>query len=437
MSELDTVVSVTITANTVTPTRAGFGTAMLLGHTSVFADDYRIYTDLSGMTADGFATKDELYQKASAMFSQSPRPERVFVARMTSNASFTHTLTVSTATAGLHIKVDVFDPSTGAYTTIDRTIPGASNTTAEATAVAALIDALPGVAATAASAVVTITPAVAGTKTSMRNPVNCTITETTADAGYDDRLAALQLINDEWYAVSIDSDSDANVQAVATWVESQKKLFFWGTNDSRELATSGSVTGAALKAAARKRTAGLWAADPKEHGQDAWLGVGLPQTPGSITWANKRLAGVTATSHTTTQKANLELANVNHYMPVAGVNITRPSKVASGEFIDIVHGLDALEADIQESAFSVLVNNGKIGYTAGALDLIANAILGALRRFEGDQALLVPGSSTVTMPAVSSISLSDKQNRRLTNVKFSATLQGAVHTMSIVGTVSL
>ncbi len=437
MSELDSVVSVNITANTVTPSRAGFGTALILGYHTRNTDDYRVYTDTAGMADDGFVSGvDEEYDMARALFSQNPAPERVVVARMTSAPSFAYTVTVTSATEGQHIKLTVVDTA-GVHQAIDRTIPAASSTSAEATAVAALIDALTGVSASAVGAVITVTPTSAGHRPICYAPTNCTLWESTADASYDDRLAALQLLNDDWYAVTIDSDSDANVQAVAAWVEAQKKVFVYSTNDTRELGNGTSVTGAALETAAYARTFWLWAERPSDHAQLAWLGMGLPQTPGSITWAHKTLAGVTVKQLTPTQKLAVEATNGNHYLKVAGINVTRWGTVASGEKIDIVHGLDALEADIQESAFSVLANNGKVPYTGGGFDLIANAILGALRRFEGDQALLVTGSSVVIMPAPSAINPADKALGKLPGIKFTATLQGAVLSMTINGTVSL
>jgi hypothetical protein len=151
----------------------------------------------------------------------------------------------------------------------------------------------------------------------------------------------------------------------------------------------------------------------------------------------KSLTSVTPKALSATQKAALEADSVNHYQTVKGYNITRKGVVTSGEFIDIIHGIDALEADIQESVFGLLANSAKVPFTAGGLDLVANAILGALKRFEGEQALLVPNTSVVLMPELSAVSTADKAARRLTGVRFSATLGGAIHYVSITGTLSL
>lgn len=435
MSEIDSIVSVEIVANTVTPTQPGFGTALSLTYHTRFTDQYRVYTETADMLADGFSTQDRAYKQLRALFSQSPRPEQAIVGRLPAAPSFAYTVTVTSAVEGQHVKVSVLDTA-GTRNDIDYTIPAAATTATVATAVAALIDALTGVAASAVAAVITVTPETPGFRPDCSRSLNCTITETTADADYDTELSALQLVNDDWYFVLTDSDSDANVTAVAAWVLDKTKLYAYQTNDAREILGT-SVTGAALAAANNNRTFGIYQYDPSEMSAAAWVGYGAAQTPGFVTWCHKQLTGVTATPLTTTQKLNLETNDLNHYMTVAGVSRTRQGTVASGEYIDIIHGLDALEADLQASVDAVLISNGKVPYTAHGLDLIANAVLGSLKRFEGDQALLVTGSSIVIMPELSAIPAIDKSNRILRNVKFQAVLQGAIHKVEIRGTVTL
>jgi hypothetical protein len=436
VADIDSVVAVNITANTATPSRTGFGTPLSLTYHARFTDRYRIYTDIAGMAADGFVTTDRAYQAARAAFSQNPAPASIVVGRLPVAPSFTHALTITSAVEGAHVKVSVMSPTTGAVTAIDYTILAAATTSTVATAVEALIEAVAGVDSAAVSAVITVTPTTAGTPVVMYDLTNCTLEETTADAGYDDELTALQLENDDWYFVTTDSASETNVDLVSTWTEAQKKLYFVTTNSSSVLDGT-STMGSDLLALGRDRTVILWANNPSECAAMAWVGVGAPAEPGSITWAMKSLTSVTPKALTATQKAALEADSVNHYQTVKGYNITRKGVVTSGEFIDIIHGIDALEADIQESVFGLLANSAKVPFTAGGLDLVANAILGALKRFEGEQALLVPNTSVVLMPELSAISTADKAARRLTGVRFSATLGGAIHYVSITGTLSL
>lgn len=458
------IVQVSITANSKTPSREGFGTALILTYHTRFADEFRIYTDLAGMSDDGFLSTDEAYVKAGAQFAQNPAPAQVIIGRLSAAPSFSKVLTMLSAVEGqriiLKVKSNVAgtvtDPAVSGGTIVPASgsqpagtefvltyvIPASATTTTVATAFEQLVEAVPGVASTSSGAAIT---ASSSAQMHFYDGTNVSQTETTADANYDDELTALQDVNDDWYFILIDSSSPANVAAVSTWALQHKpKLFFWDSADTSLAAgvtTSGTLgeTAANLKAAANDRSIGLYHPYSQEAAASAWVGVGAPQDPGAITWALKTLRGVTAKSLTATQRTNLEAVNVNHYQPIRGINVTRKGIVASGEWIDVRHGIDALTADIQESVFGVLANSLKVPFTGAGLDVINSTLKGSLKRFEGsdDQpGLLVPKQSKTIMPALSSISSTDKQNRQLKNVRFTADLAGAIHFVSIVGTVS-
>jgi hypothetical protein len=437
-TELSQVVALSISANSKTPTREGFGIPLFLSYHTVFPERFRRYEDLAGMISDGFALTSVQCKGASAFFSQDPAPAAVIIGRLPAAPATTWAVTVTSAVQGAHVKLTVVSPD-GTVTPIDYTILAAATTTTVATALELLIEACPGVDSVSSGAVITATPTTSGERFWLFGESNCQIKNTTADAGYATELAALQIENDDWYFVTIDDSSAANIAAVAAWTLTQKKIFFTATNASDELSGTGTV-GSALKALSNDRAVVLYAPNASQYAGAAWVGVGAPQDPGSITWAFKSLAGVSPASLTSTQRSNLETDNINHYQTLAGLPVTRQGVTAQGEFIDIRHGIDALEARIQEDVFALLANAKKIPFTALGLDMIANAILGAMKAFEGSDeqpGLLVRGSSVVRMPDINAISDADKASRRLTGVKFSATLAGAVHYVSIVGTLSV
>jgi len=78
----------------------------------------------------------------------------------------------------------------------------------------------------------------------------------------------------------------------------------------------------------------------------------------------------------------------------------------------------------------------KVAYTEAGMEQVATEIRGALSLGESN-GLLVPGQSTVTVPKISTVSSADKGARVLNNVKFTAVLQGAIHKVTIQGTVTL
>lgn len=438
------IVQVTITANTVSPTRLGFGTPLVMTYHTRFAESYRAYSSINDMALDGFTSYDDAYRMAAKIFSQNPSVPQIIVGRKATAPVFSTELTITSAVEGQHVQLKVVQPATGTVSEIDYTILAAATTDSVATAVELLIEAVTGVSSSAAGSVITVGGDVTSRKVHMYDLVNVTQEEVTADAGFSDDLTALQLENDDWYFVLINSSSEANILDVAAWAEANEspKLFFADlSNTSGTTLASSTDIAAALKLDSLKRTASLLTFDSDDFGGSAWVGKGATYTPGFSTWANKQLVGVTPKALTTTQKNALIANNVNYFITIRGRNMTQLGKVASGEFIDIIHGIDALTADIQESVLSVIADADKVPFNKAGFTVIEGAILGALKRFEAPDTsgvgLLNAGSSVVVMPTVESISLSDRQNRRLTGVKFTATLAGAVHFVSIVGTLSV
>lgn len=435
MASINSVVSVQIRANSRNPTRAGFGTPLILTYHTVFAEKWRVYTSLAAMTADGFTSTSSAYRMAQALTDQNPSVRSWIVGRKDTAPVFTQDVTITSAVEGAHVRFKIID-SAGVVQQIDHTIGAAATTTTVATAVELLVEAIAGVTSTSAAAVVTVGADTAGFKPYIYDVENCYVVETTADSDYDDELSALELLDNSWYFVLTDSESKANVDKVAAWVLSRTKLYFVSTQSGAELAGTGTL-GFDLKALTNGRTVLIYGFNAHEHIGARWVGAGAPEDPGSITWALKALRGATAKDLTPTQETNLEADNINHYQSIAGLGSTRPGKVASGEWIDVVHGIDAMTAAIQEAVWTVMANAKKIPFTEAGLDLIASAILGAMKRFEGSNenpGLLVPGSSQVTMPNIDDISETDKRNRRLTGVSFYAKFAGAVHFVEIVGT---
>jgi uncharacterized protein DUF3383 len=455
---INEIVTVSITANSKTPSRLGFGTPLVLTYHTHFAERWRAYTDLAGLAADGFTSNEIAYNDVAELFSQNPAPTQVIVGRLPAAPAYSSVLTALSAVEGQTVKFSIRSPVAGTVTdpvvaggtispvgavsagtliTGTYVIPASATTTTVATAVEQLVEAVPGVASTSSGAA--ITAASTGTPMPFTGLTNLSVKDTTADVGFDDELTALQDENDDWYFILIGSGSEANIAAVAAWTLAHPpKLFFARSSDSDLLAGS-NATAIALKAAGNDRVAFSYHQDPGAGFEAGWVGVGAPQDPGAITWALRTVQGVLPSNLTATQRANLEAQNVNYYTSVRGISITRPGKVSSGEWIDVRHGIDALTADIQESVFALLANSLKVPFTGAGLDVIANTLQASIKRFEGsdDQpGLLIPKQSVVIMPTLASISLADKQARQLKNVRFTAKLAGAIHFVSIIGTVS-
>lgn len=437
MASINSVVTIQISSNSRNAAVPGFGIPAVMLYHTVFPEMWREYSDTLSMITDGFAPNSAAVLIATAIFDQDPTLSKIVIGRMNACPSFTQVLTITSSTQGAHVRAKVID-SNGTVQQLDYAIGAAETTTTVATAFELLTEAVTGVASSSSAAAITITPVSAdGYKPYFYDLENCGIHETTADADYDDALTALMAVKNDWYGIVTDTQSPANVAKIAAFALTNKKLYFVSTQADSELDGTGTL-GSDLKALSNDRTVILYHANPAQFAAAAWMAVGFAKTPGSITWANKTLRGVTFDLLTTTQETNLTTDNENNYQEIAALGHTGPGVVTSGEWIDVVHGTDALKADLQAAVWTAMANADKIPFTDAGLDLISAQISAVLKKYEGDKnvpGLLTPGSSKVIMPAASSISAADKKLRRLRNVRFSAKYSSAIHAVDLVGTI--
>ena len=140
---------------------------------------------------------------------------------------------------------------------------------------------------------------------------------------------------------------------------------------------------------------------------------------------------------TATQEANARSKNCIPYQEIGGARITLDGKVAAGEYIDVIRGIDWLEARITESVFSLLVNRPKVPFTDPGIASIEAQIKARLSDAIDIGLLAADPAPTTTVPRAIDIAANDKTLRTLTGVKFNGTLAGAIHQLTINGTVTV
>jgi hypothetical protein len=169
----------------------------------------------------------------------------------------------------------------------------------------------------------------------------------------------------------------------------------------------------------------------------AWMGRQLTASPGASTWMFKTLDGISADSLSDTQSRIARAKNANTYESIGGVPITAEGKVASGEYIDIVKGVDWLHARLTERIFSRLVNLPKVPYTDAGVAVFETEIRAQLSDGVSAGLLANDPAPTVRTPLVRSIPFNDRAMRVLPEITFAATLAGAIHWVRVNGTVSV
>ena len=446
---LDQIVNVQISRETTAVQRQGFGVALFVDQHKVFPERFRIYESLQQIVDDGFPTDSASYLAASLYFGQEVSPTQIVLGRQANGDTVTLTCDAAAA-SGITYTVTVTE---GAVTEIaSYTTAGAESAIAVAAGVTAAINAFATLSYTAddtaADGTLTLTPDVAATDygvvTSSNISVSVVNTQDVVEAVQD-----IDSLTDLFYGVATYSHLEADILAIAQYIETRKLIYGYSTSDASDITTALTGIMAQLEALNYARSFGIWdeeagtAAAASHYPEMAWIGIMFPTDPGSATWMFKTLAGVENRDAegnpelSPTQALNVLNKNGNTYERIGGVDITREGKVAEGEYIDVIRGVDWLDARMTERIYSRLVNLPKIPYTDAGVAIITTEI-----RAQLDEAIangFISGETpyVVTAPIVSTISINDKANRLLPDIEFEATLASAIHAVTVKGRVVL
>lgn len=270
---------------------------------------------------------------------------------------------------------------------------------------------------------------------------NVSILDTTTDPGLEADLNELVVIDPDFYGLALDSNSQAEIEVGAAWAQTNRRLFVWQSADTGcGVAETTDDVMSALQDASNGYAPG-WHY-PAIATADGWLAAGilgnrLPIDPGSDTWAYKTITGVTVRPISTTARAAVLAKKGNVYERRNGVNITFPGTVPLGEWVDTVRGLDWQRARMQEELFAIQTANQKVAYTDDGISLVNAAIYGVLNEGVERGFYARNPKPVVTTPLAAATSSSDRSNRVLNGVTFSARLAGAIHTGSVTGTATI
>lgn len=437
MSDLDSIVSVTITAETLTPDQANFGLPLIAAYfpPTVFPELVRTYASPQEMIDDGFAATDVAVRAAQHLI-QNPKVEQFKIGRRLTAMSQSIRLTPSNLTEGFVVSVVVTSPD-GTTTTVSRTNGAAETAATIATALTPLLTAIAGVTATDNTGSVQMDADTAGDLFDYSSITGLEVRDDTADPGIAADLAAIAAEDSDFYGLLLDSNSKAEIAAAAAWAEAQTLIAGFSSADEEVLDDTAGNIAETLNANAYDRSFLIWNRQVLGFAAAAWIGDRFPADPGASTWKFKQLSGVVVDTLSSTQIGNLESNDANYYVLRAGIPITCQGTLASGRFIDITRTIDALVDAIQVEVFAAIVNLPKLPYTNASVTLVKSIIRGVLREFQASGALDPETDPVITAPLVEDVSAVDRGNRLLPDVKFSARLAGAIHSVQIAGTLAI
>lgn len=426
MPIIDQVIQMTITLATKAPTQAGFGTPLLLGyHTLWPVTRVKAYSDPDDMLTEGFSTSHPLYLAAKAVCSQSPRPPTFKIGRRATPLTQTIEI-VPTITKQGFVYSGTINGKALTYTN------GASETVATiCTALAAAITALSaGVTPTGSATKVSIA-APAGSYVQMWFGTGLDVTDVTADVTTDAEFAACEAEDGDWYgALVVDSQSKATDLLFASWLETKRRIGLIQSADAAVLdGASTTDVASALQAATYKNCAVLYhrLIAGSEYAGAAWLSRILSADPGSATPAWKSLSGVSVDTLQTAQSNAILAKNASAYVSEMGVNFTFEGKTPSGQFLDTTRAGHWLYARMQERLVQLFASADIVPFTDSGIQLVVTAMKSILDLATTNGILSPDVPYTVSYPKAASVSVANRANRRLPDIKIAAQLAGAIH----------
>ncbi len=436
MSDLDDIATVTVSTTGAGISRQGFGTIGLIVSDGVLGTPTVTTYASSAAVATAEGTDSPPHRMAVAAFSQSPRPKRVRVIKTGLAIAQSVSFTVAAATDGLVTSLTVYYPD-GTSATFTHTASSDTTTTIATELAATISSGSTVVSATGSVAVITITNDTNGDLCYFTANSNLgTYLDNTADPGLSAALTAARAVDDDWYGVALDCNSEACIDVVALWAESNDKLFMACFADAHEL-TSGGTIGSGLVSAAYTKTIPFWHSIPRQYAGVAWLAarmIDLDQ--GQKNWSFATLAGITVDTLTSTQRGYLDTDKTSFYVTVANRNITfgtdtnvpGGAKVASGEWIDIIHGNDWIKVRTQEDVVSLIISAGKLPYTQAGINAVGAAVARRMNQAASERVgFLVPGSVVVFVPDLADVADADRQARILNDIEATGEYASAIN----------
>jgi hypothetical protein len=397
------------------------------------------------LTALGVTAGEDIHVALTDLFSQRignapAQPSTVLLALRATPVAQVRTATVAVVGGG------------GNYTTTingtDFVVPFDTDAATTATAIRSAINAgSEPVTASGAGASVVLTADEAGVPFTSdvehsTTPGDYTIATTTASVGLPEDITAWDAEDGRAYFLLETTRTSGNIRAAAEAWETRtgtRPGQFWAQTDDSAAQGAGSTDIASeLIALGLTRTRLFWHDDDDEFVDWAACGKTCAYPPGVPNQQWMRAASVTGiAAPTLTSTTNLRNKRYtwleSSRATVPPTSTLQGGQMLDGNWVDLVHGADAVSQTIQIRVYTAL-SDGNIPYFGGE-EQIANAILGAVAEFEGPlgRAFLVAGETRVTVPPAASQTDNNRLARTYAGIQWSAPAQGKVNRVQIEG----
>lgn len=260
---------------------------------------------------------------------------------------------------------------------------------------------------------------------------------TTPSVGITEDIAAVFAERNDMYWAGFVDRSDLEIPVIARALETRSKLSHPLTADAVANTAATTDPGAIVNSENLTRTRVFYDTSTAVYPDFALAGRMLPTIPGSANWTSQEIVGggpgiELASSDNLLAKGYLWLER----FAGAGFAMTQEGK-GSGvrNFTDLIRGRDWLDDQIIKRVLAVFKNEDKIGFDQAGIDKVTNGLRAALQ--EGvDSGLVLAGSIKITPTPLESTDPAERAVRKYDRINWTATLRGAINSVTIRGTLT-
>lgn len=249
-----------------------------------------------------------------------------------------------------------------------------------------------------------------------------------------DFLNTLITTQNDWYRIGLDDQTEALIEPVSDWAESNNKMFY----------TQFSNTTFTTDFSKKDRTVLAYKAN-SDRLDFAMLGEAATRVPGSFNWKYRPLQGMKADHIDTITQATIRGKNMNMFLTKfmdnqQATDCMDSGKVASGKYIDEVESKDWIKNRVTQEIAKLLINTEKIPYNDTGAKKIVTAVNIALKDAYVNGLIDDKKDGTPAFSAdftkVANIAQTYKDQRKLVGVTFKYIQLGSIDGVAITGSVT-
>ncbi len=289
-----------------------------------------------------------------------------------------------------------------------------------------------------------------------KNPGTLKIGRKDSAENWDAAMTAIVVQDNDWYFFAATTKTIAQVTSLMDWANTESsstgndnpKQFWASSNDINNLSAAATSDIGYHANNSEYNESGVCYLEGANttYPEAALLAEFATYDPGTVTLMFKQTPAFTASpSLSTAQRAAAFGKKVNLYETYGDSDRWRAGTMGSGQFADVRRDIDWFKATLATNIFTKLSAGAKVPYTNAGIGIVEAEVRGLLD--EGIRVGMLradPDSYDglpyrVTVLDVGDISATDRANRLLpgTAITFEAKLAGAIHTVTISGTIAV